>query len=325
MFNPKLKFKNKTKFIFVLFFFNVGGVAIKGMVTSPVDYYQFGLDGLCRSLGVDTGKLTKMWCEDEFVPQRPPPKTTIDAKCLTNANSSRSVVVNSLVVSEATSTAVQNTMKAKRNFLNSSDRGWRVEDGFWISLVGSQANQRVQSIIIETIGGHGAGPGKEAEVIAKLTALRDGKLLEFAGSALQTVVSSSVKWIESIKDRQLPALSKTPEGGFKTRLTAGMGKFLELKLAGKTLRGKEAIEEQWRIYEAQKEDDEASVTLKDISDIQCWSFLMDEDDRKRVNAEYKQKMASSKVSGHVVEEVKAKSKKGAKVETRAMVRNLFKK
>ena len=76
------------------------GVAIKGVATSPMDCYLFNVDAYCRGLGAETDKLVKMWAEDEFVPSRPAPTTTIEAKLLATANSSRTVVLNQLSASE---------------------------------------------------------------------------------------------------------------------------------------------------------------------------------------------------------------------------------
>ena len=85
------------------------------VVTSNLDHYCTAVQACTRGLGVQTGALPSLWCENDLISEEAKSVQKIDEDCLRQALASRTTLKNELDDEDASNENIMKTMQAKKS------------------------------------------------------------------------------------------------------------------------------------------------------------------------------------------------------------------
>ena len=189
------------------------GQPVKLVVASALEFYNLAAAALVRSRAVDNSDLPSMWAENELVGHRPVQAKKVDKECVRHARMSRMTVLDLLLDEDATGELIKKTIDTRLNFLMQTDRSWKIEHGFWASVVGAGAGEKVQYAILDCL------PKTNAvisllQVKGRLDKLAAGKLMSFAGGQHQSQLKSILSMITRMAADRAPDMDKVSDSSF---------------------------------------------------------------------------------------------------------------
>ena len=193
--------------------------------TSPMDQFNVMMEAAIRTIAVDEGLLSPMWCEGDLVVKEAASDRDVDAKLLQGSKFFREALAEQLSEEEASGENIAQLLKAKKNFFVSIDNKCRVELGFWSSCVGESARDRVQEIVLACL------PDEHnkytiSESLRQLHQVEKSKLLVFAAASVQTLFKLCHGFVKSLKAGTAPGFGQGGAGVSMQKVQQSMAFFL---------------------------------------------------------------------------------------------------
>ncbi|CAK0855571.1 unnamed protein product [Prorocentrum cordatum] len=295
------------------------------VATSPMDQYGLQADAIVKGQALDWKLLPPMWAEGDLVPAPPAGPGAIYGARLAKPKASRKSATAELDDTQATSTMIKAHMKKKSQFLNQTDRMFRNEMFFWQHLTGMGVTKTVQDSIVGCFGTPETKKSMEA-VTASLQTLASSKLFAFSGPQTQNLFTNNVKiWMDALTAGKCPKFDKLPSNAFLLAAQAGMLNAFEVPCAidgdsSKFTPHADGVNALWGVLKGKPVEE---VKFQNIQAVVKYGWALSKEDRAAATTLLDRVAASAASSAGVVEESNSKVKK-ADVNTKAMVRNLFK-
>ena len=207
--------------------------------TSPMDQFNVTMEAAIRTISVDQGLLSPMWCEGDLVVQEDAAERHVDANLLKGSKFFREALAEQLSDEEASGENIAQLLKAKKNFFLSIDNKCRVELGFWSSCVGESARDRVQEIVLACL------PDARSkytinESLTQLQAAEKSKLLVFSAASAQTLFKLCHGFVKSLKAGVAPGFGQGGASVFMQRVQQSMAFFMTYESGPPAAAGEEA-------------------------------------------------------------------------------------
>ena len=220
-------------------------------------------------------------------------------------------------------------MAAKKIFLNTADRYWRVEHGFWTSLTGDVATRAAQKKILEAL------PTESHDISLaasdkQLLALAESKLVEFMGLAVKTIVTTVHGYVQSLLNSRAPSLDKLiANSEFTLQVKSRLAFFCKWETPSspdempQSFVGTKAAG-AWLEHLSAMHTAGSAVSWKDISTVLSFAWLLSGEQLKAAT-KLKNQIVSNNDAASTAAASTRKSEGGRKagVDTKAMVKALF--
>ena len=309
------------------------GAKVDVPVTSPFDHWHVAMHALIRGAAVDLGLLPALWCESDLLEDRPglTIKIAMNTDRMKSAAKTRRVLMDHLDKEVATPETVLAVFQQKKSFLQSTDRCWRVEHAFWVSMSGASAEKRVQDLIVSCLPSNGK-PMTLEESNEEFSRDSDSKLLTWAGSSYRTIFTTVAGYIKTMLAGRCPTVDRLCAQSFTTTLLARMGLFCCAKSEdGSDLTGEAAAKTMLAGLLAKHNQPEPVISYGEFTQVLRFSWLLSPAEQKQLD---KVKATALKGVG-AIGGAAAKTSSGsssstsspgkANGDTLAMVKALFKK
>lgn len=181
---------------------------------SVYDEYLVNVATVTHGIAVDMRVMKPLFCEDYLVKQdRVVPEKAIDEAVVAASIAARDAAVEAMSNKSQSAEVILETLEANRAVFCQLDRFWRVEEAFFKSVSGNNAETRLREEILCCL------PSLEDsmttdESIRKMDRLGVSKLLEFVGIGLQSVFRSVRQIVAAIDAGAAPSYDRENSSDF---------------------------------------------------------------------------------------------------------------
>jgi hypothetical protein len=250
----------------------------------------------------------------------------INDDCLQEAVMTRHTLKEQLDDEEATAENIMRIMTAKKGFLTTTDRFWRIEYSFWSSLLGASAESKIHEKVLECLPTV-ERPLTLQQADALFDKVENSKLVAFCGPALKTVVKTVRGYVTLMIGGRPPVLDRLMSNtvftvAVKTRLALFCRVEISAGGSAEALKtGSEACNHKFQKL-ADAHDEGGILLYSDIVPVIIFDWLLSATDKQHLDRIKNSVVAKSGVRASAAPADKKGSKKGA-IDTRAMVNALF--
>ena len=256
------------------------GLQLEVPVMCVNDMWSYHVAALFKSVGVDSGAVPKLWCEDELVGERGAPTNKVEGKLLQPTINARAACRGFITDAEFESgEVIAATLAAKAKFLRGIDAKFSIDAQVFLSHIGDKVGRRFQEAVLATLPTEASGK-LVSEALERLDSLQQGKLLKFCGAQHISTFGMVHDWVRTLSQDRCPNFKDTSGSAFLTSVVAALGHFVRVEDAassgaqGKVLTARHAVAALFSNVE-KKSMEKAVVSYSDIKVFHVYKWLVD--------------------------------------------------